>query len=291
MEVPRACYEPLIKAGAFDFLGADRGAVLAALDVAMAESARAAADRKSGQGALFGGAPVAQTATRAASDGFDASKAWSRAETLRAEREVLGFYLSGHPLEERAGLFAVLSTVKTTELAERSTGTEITLAGLLVQVATTIVKSGKLAGQKMARLRIEDLEGGVNVTCFPRTFEQFKAKLVDDAVVVIRGKVEERAEERSLILDEVWTVDEALRRFDGGLVVRLEPQDHDLLVPLRDTLRKHPGRRPVYLQVRGGDEQTRRVRCGSDLRVDISPALAEQVDKLLGRGRVRLARM
>jgi len=292
-EVQRSSYEALIRAGAFDFTGHDRGAVLAALDVAMAESARAAADRKSGQRAMFD-APAANERASASSvsgDGIDASKAWSRSETLRAEREVLGFYLSGHPLEERAGLFNVLSSARTTDLATRAGGGEVTIAGLIVGLSQSVVKSGTFAGKKMARFRLEDLEGGVNVTVFPRSFEQFKERLVDDSIVIVKAKLEERAEERSLILEDVYSIQDALRRFEGGLVVNLEPQDEGALPQLKSTLQRHPGKRPVYFQVRGLDERTRRVRVASNLRVDINAELAEAIDRLLGKGRVRLARL
>jgi len=291
-ECPRLCWEAIIKAGAFDFTGHNRGAVLAALDSALAEASRAASDRKAGQGSLFD-APADPPAGAAAerSDGIDDSKALSRQDTLRAEYEVLGFYLSGHPLEERAGLFSILSTVRTTDLATRAPGSEVWLAGLIVGLSELVVKSGSLAGRKMARMRLEDLEGGVPVTVFPRTFEEFREHLVEDAVVVCRGKVEERSEEPALILEEVLPVDAALRRFEGGLLIHLEPEDAGLLPSLKGLLTRHPGKRPLFFHVRGNDGHLRRVRVHQELRVDINADLAREVDDLLGRGRVRLVRL
>jgi DNA polymerase-3 subunit alpha len=294
-ETPKACWETLIKAGALDYTGHNRGSIVAALDAAMTESARAAADRKAGQGSLFDAPPSnarsAPAVAAPAGEGFDATKSWTRSETLKAEREVLGFYFSGHPLEERAGLFSILSSCKTTELLERGQGAEVMLAGLIVSFGVSVVKSGKLTGQKMARFKLEDLDGAVGVTVFPRAYEQFKERLVEDTVVIVRGKVEERADEAALMLDEVLSIEEALGRFEGGLMVQLEPEDVGVLVPLRDTLARHQGKRPVYFQVRGGDGFLRRVRAGSNCRVHISADLAESIDRLLGRGRVRLARL
>jgi len=109
--------------------------------------------------------------------------------------------------------------------------------------------------------------------------------------VIVRGKIEERAEEPGILLDEVWTVEEALARFEGGVVVHLGPEDGGALHALRGILSRHAGPRPVFLEVRGIDGTVRRVRAGSDCRVRVSAALAEQVDALLGRGRLRLARM
>jgi DNA polymerase-3 subunit alpha len=184
----------------------------------------------------------------------------------------------------------MLSTVKTPEIAERAPGSVVTLAGLIVGLQELVVKSGNYAGKKMARMRLEDLEGGVPVVVFPRTFEEVRELLVDDTVVVIQGKVEDR-EEPGLILEQIMTIEDALRRFEGGLVVHIEPEDQGLLVQLKATLEQHKGKRPLYLTVKGTDGHVRRVRAGGDLRVDINAELTEEVDRLLGRGRVKLARM
>ena len=287
--VPRLTWEAVIKAGAFDATGHNRGAVLAALDAALSDAARAAADRRAGQGALFGAPEAAPGA--AAGDGIDDALAFSKAETLRAEHEVLGFYQSGHPLEERAGLFAMLSTVRAADVASLSGGTMIVMAGLIVGYAEAVVRSGRLAGRKMARFRLEDLSGGVQVTCFPRTFDEHRELLVEDTVVVCRAKVEENSDEPGLLLEEVFSVEDALRRFEGGLVVLVDPADRAALPELRAKLAEFPGPTPVFLQVTGGDGHCRRVRAGGALRVSISEGLAEAVDGLLGAGRVQLARL
>jgi DNA polymerase-3 subunit alpha len=290
-EVPRLAWEALIKAGALDYTGENRGVLSHSLDSAIAEAARLTADRKAGQGSLFGVAsPQAAAASAPARNGSHEAHAWNRADTLRAEREALGFYLSGHPLEERASLFALLSTTKTSELASRQGG-EVVIAGLVVGLSEVIVKSGSLAGRKMARFRLEDLEGSVPVTVFPRTYDEQKGRFAEDTLIVARAKLEEHAEEPALILEEALSIEEALKRFEGGLVVELAPDDRERLEPLRNALASHPGRNPVYFLVNGDDGYLRRVSAGRDVAVAISAELAERVDTLLGRGRVRLARM
>ena len=288
-EAPRTVWEALVRAGAFDFCGRNRGALLHDLDGALADAARAAADRRSGQSSLFDLVEDPAPAPRVEAQEADERGALTRAEVLRAEHDVLGFYLSGHPLEERAGLFGMLSNVRTTQIGERPPGTEIAMAGLIVNLTESIVKSGRYAGRKMARFRFEDLEGGVPVTCFPRTFDESRELLVEDTVVVARAKVDE-SDEPGLILEELLTVEDALARFEGSLVVCLEPDDAPQLPELREVLLRHPGQRPVYLQVRGSDGASRRVKAGNQVRVSIGEGLAEDVGHLLGRNRVRLAR-
>jgi DNA polymerase-3 subunit alpha len=290
-EVGKVTWEALIKSGCFDAQGHNRGAILFALDRAQSEGARLAADRKSGQGSLFGGAAPAAATVRAASDGIDPAHAFSRADTLRAEFEALGFYLSGHPLEERGGLLALLSTVKIDELAGLPGGTEVTVSGLILSKSETIVKSGKLAGRRMCRFRLEDLKGSVSVTVFPRTFEENKQRIEEGQIVVARAKLEEGADEPALLLEEILTIEEALGRFQGGVLVSLLPDDEGQLEPLRALLQKHKGKNPFYLQVTGQDGRLRRVRAGNECRVAISESFAKDIDGLLGSGRVKLAKL
>jgi DNA polymerase-3 subunit alpha len=140
-EVTKLCWEALIKSGSFDAAyagrGANRGSLLFALDAAMADGARLAADRKAGQGSLFdafSGDGGAANGAAAAPVFLDPARAWDQRATLKAESEVLGFYLTGHPLEEQSGLFSILSTTSTRRVVELAGGSEVLLGGLIVQL-------------------------------------------------------------------------------------------------------------------------------------------------------------
>jgi DNA polymerase-3 subunit alpha len=265
--------------------------VLAALGAAVAEGTRAADDRRSGQGALFG-VPAADTATDDDYDGVDDARAVSPADTLRIEYEVLGFYLSGHPLEERAGLFGLLSSTTTRNLATLPGGAEVTLGGLIVGFKEVVTKAGK----KMARFRLEDLHGGVPVVVFPRTYEEYRGLLADDSVVICRAKLEDRAVDDTstnigLLLEEVMDLDKALANFKGVLVVQLAPGDQDKVPALIDLVGAHRGRSRLFLDIDGIDGQRRRIRTGERHAVTISENLAKSIEGLLGQGRAKLARM
>jgi DNA polymerase-3 subunit alpha len=290
----KATWEALVKAGAFDATDGDRATLLAALDHLLAEGARAAADRKAGQGTLFGasataGAPLSPRAPLPASPAVARA---SRSELLRAEHDVLGFYLSGHPLEERAGLFRILSTGSTRQLAGLAGQSEVVLGGLVVGLRESTTKAGK----KMARFRLEDLEGGVNVTCFPRTWEECRTQLADDTVVLVRARTEERegsegSTEVQLLLEEVLPLDRALERFQGALVIALAAGiDEACLDELLALLARHRGKHRLFLEVTGADGRTRRVRAGERHGVRLSAELAQEIERLLGAGRARLAR-
>lgn len=293
----KIAWEAVIKAGAFDELGHNRGAVLAALDSAMSDSSERAKDRRSGQGSMFdllgGGDDGGAVDSGPTGDGIDPRNAVPKADVLALEHEVLGFYLSGHPLEERAGLVSLLSSCPIKRLGEISAagGGEVRIAGLVLQKAELVVKSGRMAGAKMCRFRLEDLSGSVSVTCFPRTYAEARDLIEDGAVLLVKGKLEEGSDEPALLLDEVMSLSDALGRFRGGLELRIDPRDRAKLPALKETCQRHRGESPLYLQTMGDDGLTRRVRAGRALGVAISEEFAGELCELLGHDRVGIVRI
>jgi len=284
----RLGWEVLVKAGSFDSCGHNRGTVLAALDPALIEGARAADDRRSGQMSMFGD-PDEDAAI--GGDGFDDHHALSPMDTLRMEREVLGFYLSGHPLEEQAGLFDMLSSARIRDLPSLPGGTEVTIGGLIVNLKESTTRAGK----KMARFRLEDTEGGIGVTCFSRTLERCRELLLDDAMLICRARLEQREEDddsvsAALLLEEVMDLDTALQSFSGVLIIRVGPQDESRMPELSILLEKHRGANRLFLEVEGRDGALRRVRAGDRHGVRIDSDLARELETLLGPGKARLAR-
>ncbi|HED64615.1 MAG TPA: hypothetical protein ENJ09_03565, partial [Planctomycetes bacterium] len=150
-------------------------------------------------------------------------------------------------------------------------------------------------GKKMARFRLEDLQGGVNVTVFPRTYAECRELLEEDRILICRGKLEERDDDdRSavgLLLNQVMDVEEAIENFRGGLVVSLTPQDEPRLDELAELLEGHRGDKRLFLEIEGRDGKRWRVRAGERHRVAISSRLATDVEKLIGKGKAKLARI
>jgi DNA polymerase-3 subunit alpha len=291
-DMGKIAWEALIKSGAFDEMGHNRGSLLAALDSAMTDASSAAKDRRSGQSSMFDAFGGAEEPDDDHEVGIDDSFAIEKAEALRLEYEVLGFYLSGHPLEERAGLVSLLSSCpirKLPELASREGSVRI--AGLVLQKAELVVKSGRMAGSKMCRFRLEDLSGSVGVTCFPRTYETARDLIEDGAVLFCSGKLEDGADEPAMLLDEVMSLSDALKRFRGGLELKVSPGDRGKLKELRDTCARHPGENPLFFQALGEDGLTRRVRASKERSVTISEELAGELCDLLGHDRVGIVRV
>lgn len=290
-DMGKIAWEAIIKAGAFDETGHNRGSLLAAVESAMSDASRAAKDRRAGQSSMFDVFGGAEEET-ASSTGIDDRFAIEKAEILALEHEVLGFYLSGHPLEERAGLVSLLSSCPIKRLPDlMSGGGEVRIAGLVLQKAELVVKSGRMAGAKMCRFRLEDLSGSVGVTCFPRTYAEVRDLIEDGAVLLAKGKLEEGNDEPALLLDEVMSLSDALARFRGGLELRVDPSDKGKLETLKGICDQRKGESPLFLQVVGDDGLTRRVRAGRDGSVAITEELASELCELLGHDRVGIVRI
>ncbi|HVV87762.1 MAG TPA: DNA polymerase III subunit alpha, partial [Kofleriaceae bacterium] len=213
----RRVIEALIKSGAFDGPvggGRHRALLLAALDGALEQGASDQRDRRSGQTSLFGllagpapaaaaGAPAAPSA--AMPETYPATDPWPVKQLLAFEKEALGFYISGHPLDRYRGDLSRYASATTASFAEGERGAgEASIGGIVAQYREMVTKKG----DKMARFVLEDQNGQLEVVCFPKTFEKVRHVLVCDEPILCTGKVQnegsaEQAEWKILLEDAV----------------------------------------------------------------------------------------
>jgi len=208
--VNKATIEALIKSGSFDSLhGRDgRASMVASIDQAVSAGQKAAADRAAGQAQLFGGGAEEEAAATAnESVMLTRVPAWSEAETLRQEKETLGFYVSSHPLDEWRHWISVFAPLQCAELKSLAQDRKV-IIGVIVQSARTIVsRNGRNAGRKMAILTVEDLSGAAEAVLFPNTYDQFGHLLEDDAPKFLLGRVDHSRGDPQIIADRLVPID------------------------------------------------------------------------------------
>jgi DNA polymerase-3 subunit alpha len=270
--------EALIKAGAFDSLRhARRGlmhvyepAVDAVVDTKRAEAI--------GQFDLFG----SMETTEASTDIFAVQVPegeWDKSVLLGFEREMLGLYVSDHPLFGVEHILAGAADVSIANLlADANDGQNVTVAGILSSVNRRITK----AGAPWAQAVLEDLEGSVEVLFFPATYQQVGINIAEDAIVVVKGRADARDDTIKLIAGDLMIPD--LSDGPRGPVVVRMPTERctpPMVNRLREVLAAHPGTTEVHLRlVRGEREQALRVADG--FRVTPSAALMGDLKALLG---------
>jgi DNA polymerase-3 subunit alpha len=196
--VNRRMIESFIKAGAMDSLEGTRAQLTAVIDGAMENGTRTQKDRASGQSGLFATLIAEEPAS---SHPLPKVPDWTPQEKLAGEKELLGFYITGHPLDQYLDKAAELATHKTSNLEGLAKGTEVALCGILNAVARRRTKEGK----PWASMQIEDLEGSVEAMLFSTQFERLNASLVEDKAVLVRGLVlpEENAPPKISVQDVV----------------------------------------------------------------------------------------
>lgn len=189
----RRVIEALVKSGAFDgvaaIAGLHRARLLGAVEAALEAGAAEQRDRKSGQTSLFGlmDAVAPAGAGAAAPEIYPDVEPWTAKQLLAFEKEALGFYISGHPLDRYQGDLSRYATATTSDFAEGRRGVgEAAVGGIVSQYREMITKKG----DKMARFILEDQGGGLEVVCFPKTFERVRHVLVCDEPILCTGKVQ-----------------------------------------------------------------------------------------------------
>ncbi|MEX0938161.1 MAG: DNA polymerase III subunit alpha [Pirellulales bacterium] len=291
---PQACnrstIETLIKAGACDSLGAKRAQNLAVLDRAMQAGAAALADRRSGQKGLFEEADASESSSATAN--LPDMPELDDREKLSQEKEVLGFYLSSHPLAEHEATLSAYCTHSTQDLAKLSHRTEVMLGGMLASIKFSHTRNPRpgTTHTKYAMFDLEDRAGLVRCIVWPEQYAQFAELVVPDATLVIVGVVDRRpgSEEVNLIVNELIPPEQLAARYTSGVALRLREDIHaDRLEPLREILRGYPGDKALKLVLMLNDGTRVEMNCEKH-RVELNPEMRRRVEELLGAENFRL---
>ncbi|HEX6738007.1 MAG TPA: OB-fold nucleic acid binding domain-containing protein, partial [Vicinamibacteria bacterium] len=288
--VNRRVIESFVKSGSFDSLddAGRRASLFAAVESAMDSGAKRQRDREQGQASLLGMMMAAGAEAPAANGRVREVPEWGEGERLAYEKESLGFFITGHPLERyRAKLeqLATATTGRLTDFADR----EASVGGIIT--ALRLIKTRK--GDRMATFVLEDLEGGVEVLIFPETYKKVAARLAEDQVVVVKGKAEVQEEGKArLLASEVLPLDQAELAEARYVTIRvpLTGWDKDKGERLRDILSAHRGDCPVTLELTRPGAYAVAVAPSAYYRVRPDTALRDAVEGLLGPGSLQLAR-
>ncbi|MGW0252657.1 DNA polymerase III subunit alpha, partial [Nocardia goodfellowii] len=275
--------ESLIKAGAFDSLGHPRKGLLLihsdAIDAVMTTKKAEAI----GQFDLFGGVDADDSISSVFNVAVPDDE-WETKHKLALEREMLGLYVSGHPLN---GVEHVLAAQVDTQIpaileGDVSDGAQVTIGGILASVNRRINKNG-LA---WASAQLEDLTGGVEVLFFPQSYSVYGMDVVEDAVVLVKARVSVRDDRISLIANDLVVPDLSSIGVAKPLSVILTTRmcTPDKIGELKRVLSRHPGTSDVHVRHVGAREKTTLMKLGDNLRVSPSSALMGDLKALLGPG-------
>ncbi len=273
----RKVLESLIKCGAFDSLGGHRAQYLATLDDVLLQGQSVQRERENGQVSMFS-LMEASVQEEMLKDNLPSIEAFTDKERLSMEKDILGLYISGHPLEPyRPVLEKMTKLTHCAELSEAGDNRQVKVGGIITAVRKFYTRKNK----QMAFIKLEDLTGGVEIVIFPDLFEKQSVLLEEDSLVLISGRTDLKEEEEAKIIAE--TINPLSREQKYYQLIIGEGHDRDLLAHLKDTLVAESGEVPVCLFF---EKDKKMLVLAEEYWIRDDPSCRRRLENLLGPGAV-----
>ncbi|MBW3538708.1 MAG: DNA polymerase III subunit alpha [Planctomycetes bacterium] len=297
----RSVLELLIEAGALDSLGPNREQHMLAVDRAVQAASARNRDKQLGQKNLFGGDDEEPEAHGPEPVGLGASLPdapdWTHSQKLAGEKKALGFYLTSHPLTEHAERLKRHATHTTKSLAGLDDRAEVLLAGMISATKIAQTKKPSRNGHlRYINFDLEDAGGVVRCIMWPEEFARFGEQVKAERIVFVQGRVDRRGREPNLIVERLFTLEEADREFTDRLAIKFQRGLHsgEDMRRVRSVLSRYPGRTEVVIVVDSAEkaDAARRLRyvlaTPTDLRVSCTAELQSALGEVLGDEHYRL---
>ncbi len=280
LTVNRGVFESLIKSGATDCLHKNRAQLFASIDVMLDTGRRLQEDRASGQGNLFGGgaAPGAAGINIELLD----IKEWHDNEKLGREKEVLGLYLSGHPLAKFEKEIRMLSSISLSNITQECNGKTLSIVGMLTSVQ---VKRAQKTGAKYAVADLEDMDGSIGVIFFSKVLSKREDLIMSGEPLMVTGVLEAESDtQKKLIGTEVKSLKEARKESISALHIKLDTigVDDEILKSLESVFTRHKGDCPVFFHVNVKDQE-KVIKAHPSYNIRPSEGLVKDLSLIVGQ--------
>lgn len=278
--VNKKSLESLVKAGAFDEWDTNRARIFAQINDALASASGHHRDTQRGQTSLFENLEEALTQPTAKQKSLPVED-WPLAERLAYEKEFLGIYISGHPLDQYQDLLSQFSLSTTSTLANQNDKSIVRLGGILSHAEHRYTKDKRPFGKAL----LDDLEGHIELFLAPGEYEKWKNLLQDNQVILAAGSLDLSGEKPSLRILEVVPLDQAFSKFASGVEITLPSQTRSL-PQLEELLKAHQGSCPVRLAFQPKPETKILLETNSHFFIQPSTEFQNAIENLFSPGSV-----
>jgi len=279
----RKVLESLIKSGAFDVFNCRRSQMMAVLEKALEAGMRGQKEKEVGQFSFFSMGEE-ESGFGKNDESYPDIPEWSQSQILTNEKTLLGFYLSGHPLDRYKTEIEKFADFTTASIKNAVDGQEVRMIGLITTVKLT---STKKTNERMAIVGLEDIDGEMELVVFPSSYTQIASYLKESAVVVVKGKVSFRDGFPKMMANEMAGIDEVYDLIKS-VQVDLSHAGQVGFEKLKEKLVRFPGKIPVYVQVDTNNYKRVQILVGEDLYVTPSEVLMEEIKVLVGENNFSL---
>jgi len=276
--VNRKVIESLVKCGAFDFTKMSRGRLFNGVDFAISRAASALKDKQCGQITLFD--ILLPTNEEQAAEELPPAEPWPTHEMLSAEKELLGFYISGHPLKEFEWALQHFTLARIASVNQLKPKSATRVGGLITQFTRRITKKSK---RPMGIFKLEGLEGAVEVVVFPDAYESCSAILQEEQAVMVCGE-RDQGDELKIKADEVYLLGQAHRLFAHQVYLHVSETAvaEGQLDAVQDILSKHTGTTPVVICIQFTTGEKVFIDAGKTFEVEANEHLVHALHHELG---------
>ena len=269
--VNKRALEVLIQTGSFDKLGTNRPTLLQNCERAVDHCSNKKSDAKFGQVSLFEDSGVQEFSAFV----FEQVEDYPPLEKLRIEKELIGFYISGHPLDEYTAVIKRSVSLTAKALANATRDRSYIMLGIVKDLRNILTKKGK----SMAFAKFEDMDGSCDITFFPKIWEKEREKIKEDAVIALKGKADLSRDTPSILVDEILPIEDLKEKSVGEIHIRLVPllTDSAQMNKLQDFLCEKQGSCSVIFHIQL-PQQDYTVRAGPLTKVPHTDEFIEELE-------------
>ncbi len=281
-QVNKRVIESLVKSGALDSVGETRASMFKRLAAVMELGQTKQRDRQLGQSNMF---DVFEETEKNDPEKVLNEEEWNEQDRLRFEKEAIGFYITGHPLERFSKDLSWFTDATTASILEGNGPKEVSFAGIPIKLLTKNTRKG----DRMGIATMEDLQGSVEVILWPELFAECEKLFLEEEPVLIKGKVDADGNFPKVIADKVFPLAEAKNHWKGKVHIQLRTPglERETLLAVKNILAGHKGTNETFLHFIFPDNHTRQIQVEDQLRIQPSDEVIHEIEAVLGKDTIR----
>ncbi|MFA5345639.1 MAG: DNA polymerase III subunit alpha [Candidatus Omnitrophota bacterium] len=279
----RKVLESLIKCGALDSFKMARAKMFASLDSILEAASRSQKEKAKGQLSFFDQG-LTSNGFKKITNEMPQIHEWPESQLLAFEKDMLGFYVSGHPLARYARQLKRFISSSINDLHQHKNEDEIKVVGLISKVKHTMTRAKQ---EKMAILKLEDLDGSVELLVFPRAFQKVSRYIQPNSVVMVKGILNLKEDTPKIIVDDLFPFDE-IYKLITAMSINLSGLKENVFDTLKGLLAASRGNIPIYLNLDTPAKSRVQLVVGEGFYVSPSEKLIKDIEELLGEKRLSL---
>ncbi|MCG8616720.1 MAG: DNA polymerase III subunit alpha, partial [Desulfobacterales bacterium] len=274
--------EALIKCGAFDTTGNKRSQMMAVLEDALEHGSRIQKEKADSQLDLFADSGMGVTLPSSVPRMPDIEE-WEDNALLELEKEALGFYITGHPMDKFGDVLKKYASVNTITLQDAANEKMVRIGGTLKVLKIHKTKKGDM----MAFCAIEDQFQSVEVVVFPKLYAQTHTFLSQEQVVILEAEVQKTENTVKLLGEKIVPIEQAENEWTSGILIEVDAVNHgvEILEQIKPVIERYPGECISFLRIKiDGEHPPVLVKLGDEYRADAHPGYFKEVETILGQG-------